>query len=98
LRGIEAELDGGLKGKQSEVSEQVADLLLAGVDDRPGGSGVDGGGHLQTKLFKVVEQLTRKGVRGHGRFGRHELLLVGRQAGRVPGLLTAVPLNVGAPE
>ena len=33
LRGVEAELDCGLVGGSPEVGEEVANLLLAGVDD-----------------------------------------------------------------
>ena len=57
MRGVEAELDGGLVGGLSEVGEEVADLLLAGVDDRPGGGGVDGGGNALTELLEAAAQL-----------------------------------------
>jgi hypothetical protein len=33
LRGVEAELQSGLEGGLAEVGEEVADLLLALVDD-----------------------------------------------------------------
>ena len=45
MRGVEAELDCGLVGGSPEVGEEVANLLLAGVDDLAGGCAVDGGGH-----------------------------------------------------
>lgn len=54
MRGIEAELDGGLVGGLSELSEEVADLLLAGVDDLASGSPVDSGGHILTKLLEAA--------------------------------------------
>jgi hypothetical protein len=37
LRGVGAELDGGLVSGLSEVGEEVANLLLAGIDDLTGG-------------------------------------------------------------
>ena len=57
MRGIEAELDSGLESGVPEVGEEVADLLLACVDDRPSRGGVDGGGHLLTKLLEAAAQL-----------------------------------------
>src|SRR5438105_2553980 len=71
LRGVEAELDGGLEGDLSEVSEEVADLLLAGVDDRPGGSPVDGRGHVLAELLEAAAQRFQQSVGGQGRFRRH---------------------------
>jgi hypothetical protein len=62
LRGVGAELEGGLVGGRSEGGEEVADLLLAGVDDRPGGSLVDGGGHVPAELLEVVTEVVAKGV------------------------------------
>ena len=53
MRGVDAELDGGLIGSLSEVREEVADLLLAGIDDLTGGRLVDGGGHLLTQVLKA---------------------------------------------
>ena len=58
MRGVEAELDGGLKRGQSEVGEEVADLLLAGVDDLAGGGEVDRSGHILTKLLEATAQLS----------------------------------------
>lgn len=75
MRGIEAELDGGLKGGLPEVGEEVADLLLTSVDDRPSGGSVDGGSHTLTKLLEAAAQLFQEGVGGQGGFGRHEILL-----------------------
>ena len=57
MRGVGAELDGGLIGGGAEVSEEVTNLLLAGVDDRSGGCGVDGGSHILTKLLEAAARL-----------------------------------------
>jgi hypothetical protein len=57
LRGFESELEGGLEGGGAEVSEQVADLLLAGVDDLPGGGLVDGVGHVAAERLETASQL-----------------------------------------
>jgi hypothetical protein len=82
LRGVEAELDGGLESGQSEAGEEVTNLLLAGVDDRPGGSVVDGGGHILTKSLEVAAKLIQEGIGGDGRFRGHGLLLFGEQTPR----------------
>ena len=57
MRGIEAELDGGLIGGLSEVGEEVADFLLASIDDLASGGGVDGGSHTLTKLLEAATHL-----------------------------------------
>lgn len=54
MRGIEAELNGGLKGGLSKVGKEVANFLLAGVDDLAGGSRVDGGSHSLTELLEAT--------------------------------------------
>jgi hypothetical protein len=77
LRGVLAELEGGLVGDCSEVSEKVADLLLAGVDDLAGRGGVDGGSHLVTKLLEAAAQLLQESIGSQGRFGGHGLLQLG---------------------
>jgi hypothetical protein len=77
LRGIEAELDGGLIGGLPEVSEEVPDLLLRSVDDVTDGGLVDGGGHILTELLEAATQLFQEGGGGNGRFEGHELLLGG---------------------
>jgi hypothetical protein len=87
LRGIEAELDGGLIGGLSEVGEEVADFLLASIDDLAGGGGVDGGSHTLTKLLEAATHLLQEGVGGQGGFGGHERLLSGKETGIAPGLL-----------
>ena len=60
MRGVEAELEGGLVGGQAEVGEQVADLLLRGVDDLTGRGLVDGGGHVRAELLEVTAQLVEQ--------------------------------------
>jgi hypothetical protein len=54
LLGLEAELDGGLVGKLAETSEEVANLLLAGIDDLAGWGLVDGVGHPLTELLELA--------------------------------------------
>jgi len=81
LRGIEAELHGGLVGGLPEVSEEVTDLLLRGIDDLPGGGVVDGGGHILTKLLEAAAQLFQEGGGGNGRFSGHGLLRMGKANG-----------------
>src|SRR6185312_17110977 len=66
LRGIEAELNGGLIGGLTEVGEEVTDLLLRGIDDLTGGGLVDGGGHMLTKLLEAATQLVQEGSGGKG--------------------------------
>ena len=75
LRGVEAELDGGLERGKSEVGEEVADLLLAGVDDLAGGGVIDGGGHILTESLEVAAKLIQEGTGGDGWFSGHRLLL-----------------------
>jgi hypothetical protein len=103
LRGVEAELDGGLEGGQPEVGEEVADLLLAGVDDLTGRGEVDSGGHVLTKLLEAAAQLSQQGVgrearfRGRGMFRGHGYSCSAsdhRAAPPRPGF----SLKVGAPE
>jgi hypothetical protein len=48
LRGVEAKLEGGLEGGLPEVGEEVADLLLALVDDLASLGLVDRGRYLRT--------------------------------------------------
>jgi hypothetical protein len=94
LRGIEAELHGGLVGGLPEVSEEVSDLLLGGVDDLAGGGLVDGGGHVLTELLEAAAQLFQKGGGRSGRFSGHGLLLGGAwEAGLTPSLLGRASLS-----
>lgn len=85
MRGVGAELQGGLVGGLSEVGKQVADLLLAGVDDLARRSAVDGRGHVPAQLLKAAVQLLQQVVRRQGRFGKHGLLQ-GREIGGTPRL------------
>lgn len=64
MRGVGAELEGGLIGGLSEVGKQIPDLLLAGMDDLTGGRLVDSAGHRRTQLLEPATQLFHKGVRG----------------------------------
>ena len=50
MRGVEAELHGGLVGVLPEASEQVADLLLAVGVNTTGGGLMDGAGPLQVAV------------------------------------------------
>ena len=79
MRGLGAELDGGLIGGLAEVSEEVADPFLAAVDDLAGRSGVDGVGHILTKLLEAAPQLIQQDVRRQKRCGWHGVLLLGKQ-------------------
>ena len=62
MRGIQSELHGGLVGVPSEEGEQVADLLLAGVDDLPGRGLVDGASDVLTEFLELAPQLLQQGV------------------------------------
>jgi hypothetical protein len=57
LRGVGAELDGGLESGEPEVGEEVANLLLAGVDDSSGRCGVDSSGHILAELLETPTKL-----------------------------------------
>jgi hypothetical protein len=71
LRGVEAELQGGLEGGLSEVSEECADLLFAVIDEVPGLSLVDGGRYLGAERLEDALEVVAKGrggdswLRGH---------------------------------
>jgi hypothetical protein len=69
LRGVGAELHSGLISHLAEVSEEVADLLFAVIDNRTGRSRIDGIGHILAKLLEVTAELIQQGVGGKGRFG-----------------------------
>jgi len=75
LCGIRAELYGELVGGQSEVSEEVANLLLAGVDDLTGRSLVDGGCDIPAELLESVAELLLERVCRQRGFARHWFLL-----------------------
>jgi hypothetical protein len=63
LRGVGAELDGGLISGLSKVGEEVADLLLAGIDDLTGGCLVDGVSDVLTELLEASAELMQKSIR-----------------------------------
>jgi hypothetical protein len=54
LRGVGAELQGGLIGGLSEVCQKVADLLLAGIDNQTRRSLVDSSSHILTELLEAA--------------------------------------------
>lgn len=99
MRGVGAELEGGLEGGGSEIGEEVANLLLAGVDDGTGGRVVDGGGNIVTELLKTGLELFEEIVSGEERFGGHGLL-PGKQEKphRARAAVPSFPIRVGAPE
>src|SRR5688572_9244119 len=74
LRGIEAELNGGLVGGLSQVGEEVADLLFAGVDNLPRWSVVDGVGDLVTQTLEAIAQLIQQSIRRELGLGVHRFL------------------------
>jgi hypothetical protein len=80
LRGVEAELDGGLIGRLAKVGEQVANLLLAGVENLTGRGLVHGVSDVVAELLEVLAQLGEQGVSGELRWGGH-----GRSGGKGRG-------------
>src|SRR5262245_63834590 len=56
LRGVDLHLQGGLVGVAAEVGEEVADLLLAEVDDLSLGGLVDGIGDALAQALEAVAQ------------------------------------------
>ena len=74
MRGVESELHSGLVGVLSELGEQVADLLLAGVDDLAGGSLVNGLGDVATEALKLAVQLPQQVVCRQLGLGFHSCL------------------------
>ena len=71
LVGLEAELDGGLVGGLAEAGQEIADLLLAGVDDLPGWRLVDGLDHPPAELLELVAELLHEGLGGDLRLVIH---------------------------
>jgi hypothetical protein len=63
LCGVGAELKSNLVSGQSKVGEQVANLLLAGVDNPTSGCLVDGGGDISAELLEADAELLLEGVR-----------------------------------
>jgi hypothetical protein len=76
LRGVKSELQGGLEGGLTEVSEEVTNLLLALVDDGPRRGGVNGQGDIEAELLEAAAQLFKQilggelGLAVHGGFSR----------------------------
>jgi hypothetical protein len=75
LCGVGAELEGDLVSSQSKDGEQIANLLLAGVDNLTGGSLVDGGGDISAELLEADAELLLEGVRRQSGIAGHWLLL-----------------------
>src|ERR687884_1997327 len=71
LLGLEAELDRGLVGGLAEAGEEIADLLLAGVDDLPGWGLVDGLGHPPAEVLELLAQLLDESLGGDLRLVIH---------------------------
>jgi hypothetical protein len=70
LRGVQTHLQGGLVSLAAEGSEEVADLLLAGVDDAAGGRLVDGLGDVLAEALEARTQQFLEGFRRQLRVGR----------------------------
>src|SRR5262245_24724860 len=75
LLGLEAELDSGLGGGLAEARQEIADLLLAGVDDPAGWRPVDGIGHPPAELLELLAELLQEGLGGDLRLALHGLIL-----------------------
>src|SRR4051812_26342541 len=100
LVGLEAELDGGLVGGLAEARQEIADLLLAGVDDLAGWSVVDGIDHPPAELLELLAQLLHEGLGGDLRWAIHGFFLgVGlAEANGPPGPLAVHRLRYALPE
>src|SRR5262245_22433847 len=84
LRGIEAGLHGGLVDPATEVSEEVADRLFAGVDDLAGGCLVDGVGDLPAEPLEVGTELFAEVIRRESGLQVHGGLPKARRGGGTP--------------
>src|SRR4051794_20595662 len=71
LLGPEAELDSGLVGGLAEAGQEVANLLLTGVDDLAGWGLVDGIGHPPAELLELNAELLHEGLGGDLRWAIH---------------------------
>ena len=100
LLGLEAELDSGLIGGLAEVGQEIADLLLAGVDDLAGWGLVDGIGHPPAELLELLAPLLHEGLGGDLRWALHGSFLgVGLvEANGPPGPLAVHRLRYAFPE
>jgi hypothetical protein len=99
LRGVGAELEGGLIGGLAKVREQVADPFLAAVDDLAGRSGVHSTRHILTKLLEAAAQLMQESVGREGRFrGRGPVLSARGNVLPARLLQSSFSRSVGTPE
>src|SRR3954468_3221499 len=100
LLGLEAELDGGLVGGLAEAGQEIADLLLAGVDDPAGWGLVDGIGHPPAELLELGAELLDEGLGGDLRWIIHGWFLgVGSaEANASPGPSAVHRLRYALPE
>src|SRR3954447_5572957 len=100
LLGLEAELDGGLVGGLAEAGQEIANLLLAGVEDLAGWRVVDGIGHPPTELLELHAELLDEGLGGDLRWAIHgRFLEVGWEgANGPPGPLAIHRLRYALPE
>src|SRR5437763_4686130 len=71
FRGIDFHLQGLLVGLAPEVGEQVADLLLAVVDDLAGRGLVDGVGDALAQSLELAAEGLEQGFRGERGEGVH---------------------------
>lgn len=85
MRGVESGLDGSLVDVLAEVGQEVADLVLAGVDDVSRGSLVDGVGDLLAETFEAVAQLFTEVVGAELGLGIHDRLHKGEACGAAHG-------------
>src|SRR3954469_16677873 len=100
LPGPGAELDGGLVGGLAEAGQEIADLLLAGVDDPAGWGLVDGIGHPPAELLELGAELLDEGLGGDLRWIIHGWFLgVGSaEANASPGPSAVHRLRYALPE
>ncbi len=81
MRGLESKLNGSLISGLSEVRKQVADLLLAGIENLHGGGGVDRVGNVLTEFLEVAAQLVEKVLSGKVGVGVHRRVAQGDRSG-----------------
>src|SRR3954447_15827318 len=100
LLGPEAELDSGLVGGLAEAGQEIADLLLAGVDDLAGRSLVDGIDHPPAELLELLAQPLHEVLGADLRWALHRFFLgVGLvEANGPPGPLAGHRLRYALPE
>lgn len=71
MRGLESKLEGSLIRGLPEVRKQVADLLLAGIENLASGGGVDRVRHVLTEFLEAAAQLVEKVLGGKLGVGLH---------------------------